>query len=52
MQESIPDATLRVVRGAGHTTHLENPAAFAAQVASFLAPALAFDAAQPDTAGG
>jgi 2-succinyl-6-hydroxy-2,4-cyclohexadiene-1-carboxylate synthase len=45
MRESIPDATLRVVPGAGHTTHLENPAAFQRLARGFLGPRLALDAA-------
>ncbi len=45
MQESIPDATLRLVPDAGHTTHLENPAAFRLRLLAFLAPALGLDAA-------
>ena len=50
MHESIPDATLRVVPGAGHTTHLENPAAFRRLARGFLGPLLALDAAlTPDS---
>lgn len=45
MHESIPDATLRLVPGAGHTTHLENPTAFRGLAGGFLRPLLALDAA-------
>ena len=36
MAESIPNARLAVIDGAGHNTHLENPAAFAAVVTAHL----------------
>jgi 2-succinyl-6-hydroxy-2,4-cyclohexadiene-1-carboxylate synthase len=36
---TLPDAQVAVVAGAGHTTHLENPAAFRAAVDAFLASA-------------
>jgi naphthoate synthase len=36
MAAALPRATLAVIPGAGHTTHLENPAAFAAAVTTFL----------------
>ena len=36
MAESIPNARLAVIGGAGHNAHLENPAAFAAVVAAHL----------------
>ncbi len=49
MAERIPGATRRVVPAAGHTTHLENPAAFRQMVRAFLAPT---DAAQTLTAEG
>lgn len=49
MAERIPDASLRVVADAGHTTHLENPAAFQQLVRAFLMPT---DAAQTLTADG
>lgn len=52
MGEHIPDARLQVVPDAGHTTHLENPAAFQRLVHAFLAPTLAADAAQTLTAAG
>ena len=52
MGERIPEATPCVVPGAGHTTHLENPAAFRRLVRAFLAPAIAADAAQTLTADG
>jgi 2-succinyl-6-hydroxy-2,4-cyclohexadiene-1-carboxylate synthase len=41
MAERIPTATLRIVPGAGHTTHLENPAAFQQLVRAFLTPTAA-----------
>ncbi|HSQ01289.1 MAG TPA: 2-succinyl-6-hydroxy-2,4-cyclohexadiene-1-carboxylate synthase, partial [Candidatus Dormibacteraeota bacterium] len=47
MGKRIPDATLDVVPGAGHTTHLENPAAFRRLVRAFLAPTVA-DRRRPD----
>jgi 2-succinyl-6-hydroxy-2,4-cyclohexadiene-1-carboxylate synthase len=50
MQEGIPEATLRVVPGAGHTTHLENSAAFRQRLLAFLAPALGLDTAQSQPA--
>jgi len=39
MAAVLPDARIVVVPAAGHTTHLENPAAFRAAVDVFLAPA-------------
>ena len=39
MAESMPDARLAVIEGAGHNTHLERPAAFAAVVAAHLTAA-------------
>lgn len=39
MVERLPDARALVVPGAGHTPHLENPAAFHAAVEAFLAGA-------------
>jgi 2-succinyl-6-hydroxy-2,4-cyclohexadiene-1-carboxylate synthase len=36
MQQRIPGAVQQVVRGAGHTTHLEQPASFLEAVEAFL----------------
>jgi len=41
MAAVLPDARIAVVPAAGHTTHLENPAAFRAAVDAFLTPASA-----------
>jgi len=38
MQAQIPQAAVVVIRGAGHTAHLEQPAAFAEAVLEFLNP--------------
>jgi 3-oxoadipate enol-lactonase len=44
LHNRLPDATLVVLRGAGHTIHVERPSTFAHLVADFLA----FDGRPPD----
>ncbi|MEO8604466.1 MAG: hypothetical protein ABI629_17980, partial [bacterium] len=36
MRDGIADVTLRIIDGAGHATHLEEPDAFSEAVAGFL----------------
>ena len=38
MTESVPDATLAVIEGAGHSVHLERPDAFAGALDGWLSP--------------